>query len=208
MHLDADTLASAASLSSTFAASILDSMNAAADVARLDSPARWAMWLAQTGHESSSFRALEEDLRYRRDTLLRLWPKHFDESNVDDYVGSPERIADRAYANRMGNGDEASGDGYAYRGRGWIQITGYDNYAGAADDLGINCANDPDLLSRLPGAAQAAAWFWNKHHLNVAADAGDVQKATKIINGGLNGLDDRQARYDVAAAALGLSAVS
>jgi putative chitinase len=208
MHLDANTLATAADISRTFAASIVDAMNAAADFARINTPKRWAMWIAQTGHESNGFRSLEEGLGYSRATLLRIWPKHFDEGNVDSYVGSPELIANRAYANRMGNGDEASGDGYAYRGRGWIQLTGRDNYTAASDALGVDFVGNPDAAAALPGAALVSAWFWDANHLNVAADAGDVKKATQIINNGVIGLDDRKARYTAAADALGLTPIA
>ncbi len=159
---------------------------------------RVAMFLAQTGHESNNWNVLEENLYYSADGLLKVFPKYYkSRADAESNAKKPALIANRVYANRMGNGDAASGDGYSFRGRGIIQITGKNNYAKASTALyGDNrLLKTPDLLKAKDGAVGSAAWYWNVNNLNAASDKKDVVAATKIINGGTNGLEDRKAKY-------------
>jgi putative chitinase len=167
----------------------------------IDSPLRLAGFISQVAHESGSFCSVSENLNYSAEALLATFPSHFDEDSAADYARQPEKIANRVYANRMGNGDEASGDGWAFRGGGLIQDTGRDNHQLCGDALGIDLINHPELLQTPQYAALSAAWFWSTHNLNALADAGDVEGMTREINGGLNGLADRQSRYATALAA-------
>jgi len=169
----------------------------------ITTPQRTAAFLAQCAHESGGFTALHENLNYRPETLCKVWPHYFNESNVNDYAHQPEKIANRAYAGRMGNGDEASGDGWNYCGRGLIQLTGKNNYQAFADSIQTNISEIPAYLQTVEGAIQSACWFWENNNLNACADAGDIVKMTKIINGGTLGLDDRTARYNHALQILG-----
>jgi putative chitinase len=162
---------------------------------------RVAMFLAQTGHESANFTILHENLNYRAESLIRTWPTRFNTGNAGFYEHNQEKIANKVYCNRMGNGDEASGDGWKYRGRGPIQITGKDNYRACS----MAVFNDerlletPELLENdMDVAVKSACWFWNSRHLNEIADEGNVKEVTHRINGGYVGLDDRAARYTVA----------
>jgi len=169
----------------------------------ISTPQRVAAFLAQCAHESGGFTALHENLNYRPETLCKVWPHYFNESNVNDYAHQPEKIANRAYAGRMGNGDEASGDGWSYCGRGLIQLTGKNNYQAFADSIQTDISQIPAYLQTFEGAIQSACWFWENNNLNACADAGDIVKMTKIINGGTLGLDDRTARYNHALQILG-----
>lgn len=160
---------------------------------------RVAMFLAQTGHESGNWNLLEENLNYSAAALLRVFPKYYKTAaaaNAD--ARKPQQIANRVYANRMGNGDGASGDGFKYRGRGILQVTGKSNYAACSQALyGDNrLISTPELLTTQDGAIGSACWYWNSRKLNAVSDRGDVVGATRIINGGTNGLDDRRSRYD------------
>ena len=157
---------------------------------------RTAAFLAQCAHESGGFTALHENLNYRPETLCKVWPHYFNASNANEYAHQPEKIACRAYAGRMGNGDEASGDGWSYCGRGLIQLTGKNNYQAFADSIQTDISQIPAYLQTFEGAIQSACWFWENNNLNACADAGDIVKMTKIINGGTLGLDDRTARYN------------
>jgi putative chitinase len=169
----------------------------------ISTPQRIAAFLAQCAHESGGFTALHENLNYRPETLCKVWPHYFNESNVNDYAHQPEKIANRAYAGRMGNGDETSGDGWNYCGRGLIQLTGKNNYQAFADSIQTDIGQIPAYLQTFEGAIQSACWFWENNNLNACADAGDIVKMTKIINGGELGLDDRTARYNHALQVLG-----
>jgi putative chitinase len=124
-----------------------------------------------------------------------VWPTRFPPSIAESYALQPEKIANRAYADRMGNGNEASGDGWKYRGRGLIQLTGADNYAAFSLDADNEALSDPDSVAEPELAALSAGWFWSANGLNALADAKDVVGMTRRINGGTNGLDDRQMRY-------------
>ena len=169
----------------------------------ITTPQRTAAFLAQSAHESGGFTALHENLNYRPETLCKVWPHYFNTSNANDYAHQPEKIANRAYAGRMGNGDEASGDGWNYCGRGLIQLTGKNNYQAFADSIQTDISEIPAYLQTFEGAIQSACWFWENNNLNACADAGDIVKMTKIINGGTLGLDDRTTRYNHALQVLG-----
>jgi putative chitinase len=161
----------------------------------ITTPQRVAAFLAQTAHESGGYSALHENLNYTAQSLCRVWPSHFTADIADQYAHNPERIANRAYAGRMGNGDEASGDGWNFCGRGLLQVTGRVNYQALADSLQMNIADVPAFLQTFEGAVQSACWFWENNNLNAYADSGDFVTMTKKINGGTLGLDDRQHRY-------------
>lgn len=161
----------------------------------INTPERVAGFLAQVGHESGGLRFTTEDLHYRAETLTRIWPQRFPPGVAESYAMQPERIANRAYADRMGNGDEASGEGWAYRGRGLIQLTGKDAYAAFSLAANNEALVKPDLVAETELAALSAGWFWVDKDLNALADAKDIVGMTIRVNGGTNGLDDRQMRY-------------
>ncbi len=164
----------------------------------ITTPLRIAHFIAQTAHESNSFRVLQENLNYSVSGLRRVFPKYFPTDEIARaYAMKPQMIANRVYANRMGNGNEASGDGFKYRGRGLIQLTGKSNYRSASMDIlgDETLVEDPDLVTDPFFAAETAAWFWRKNKLNVLADANDIAKLTQRINGGDHGLEDRKRRF-------------
>ena len=169
----------------------------------IDTPQRVAAFLAQTAHESGGYSALHENLNYKAESLARVWPRYFNAGNANQYAHNPEAIANRAYANRMGNGDEASGDGWRYCGRGLLQVTGKSNYQAFADSVGMAVEDAPAFLQTFEGAVQSACWFWENNNLNQYADSGDFVTMTKRINGGTLGLDDRTNRYQHALQVLG-----
>ncbi|HDL5096297.1 TPA: glycoside hydrolase family 19 protein, partial [Pseudomonas aeruginosa] len=168
----------------------------------INTPERVAMFLAQVGHESQSLKRLVENLNYSAEGLLKTWPKRFAPVEARQYARQPERIANRVYANRMGNGSPDTGDGYRYRGRGLIMITGHDNYAEAARALALPLVAQPELLEQRTWAAIAAAWWWKSRSLNELADQGRFEKITLRINGSFTGAEDRKARLEWARAAL------
>lgn len=170
----------------------------------INTPKRMAAFIAQCAHESGGFKFLKENLNYKADSLMRVFPKYFHTQDLaNQYAKKPEMIANRVYGNRMGNGDEASGDGYRYCGRGLIQLTGKDNYSWFAASLEISVEEAAAYLETFEGAAQSACWFWETNNLNVEADAGDIKKMTKKINGGYIGLEDRIKHYEHALHVLG-----
>jgi putative chitinase len=174
----------------------------------IDTPQRIAAFIAQCSHESGGFTALKENLNYRAVTLRKIFPKYFPDDGIANYYASlpnkQEAIANKVYANRMGNGDEASGDGYRYCGRGLIQLTGKDNYTWFAASLDISVEEAAEYLQTFEGAAQSACWFWETNNLNQWADKGDILTLTKRINGGTIGLDDRIKHYQHALHVLGV----
>ena len=171
----------------------------------INTPQRVAHFIAQSAHESGSFAFIEENLNYRAASLMNTFKKYFPTQEIaQQYEKKPERIANRVYANRMGNGDEASGDGYRYRGRGLIQLTGKDNYTFFAGSLGIPVEEAADYMSTFEGAAQSACFFWEQNKLNRFADANDVKGLTKAINGGFIGLEDRIKHTEHALHVMGL----
>lgn len=159
----------------------------------ISSPLRICHFLAQMIHESGNFKYNVENLNYSASALRSTFKKYFPtEELAMQYARKPEKIANRVYANRMGNGNEASGDGWKYRGRGLIQITGKNNYSQCAKDLNLDLIDNPDLITLDPEInVRVACWFWNKNNLNQLADKDDITSITKKINGGTNGLDDR-----------------
>jgi len=170
----------------------------------IDTVRRVAAFLAQTAHESGGYQALKENLNYRAETLMRVWPHSFPTLDIaNQYAHDQERIANRAYANRMGNGPEESGDGYRYCGRGLIQLTGHDNYLAFAESIDMPLEQLPEYLGTFEGAVQSACFYWESNNLNQWADAGDMVTLTQRINGGNLGLDDRTARYNTACQVLG-----
>lgn len=166
----------------------------------INTPLRQAHFIAQTGHESSGFRKVEEGLNYSESALLSMFSKRITPAQAKKYgrnelhAADQKMIASIIYANRNGNGDIESGDGYRYRGRGLIQITGKANYAALVEQLGADVVSNPDLLTGYKLAAESAAAWWKNHGLNELADSDDVTRITRIINGGTNGLDDRKSR--------------
>jgi putative chitinase len=174
----------------------------------INTPQRIAAFVAQCAHESGGFTALKENLNYKAATLRKIFPKYFpDDQTAQYYVSLPnkqEAIANRVYANRMGNGPEASGDGYRYCGRGLIQLTGKDNYSWFAASLSITVEEASKYLETFEGAAQSACWFWETNKLNTWADKGDILTLTKRINGGTIGLEDRIKHYEHALHVLGV----
>lgn len=176
------------------------------DVYEINTPERVAAFISQCAHESINFKVLKENLNYSLPTLRKVFGKYFPTDEfAKTYVNSPEKqkaIASRVYANRMGNGDESTGDGYKFCGRGLIQLTGRNNYEQFANDIGKPLDEIPDYLGTFYGALESACWFWQKNKLNEIADAGDIKKITRIINGGYNGLDDRIEKYEHSMAVL------
>jgi len=165
---------------------------------------REAAFIAQCAHESAGFTALQENLNYKAESLMRVWPRYFPTMEIaNQYAHHPEQIANRAYANRMGNGDEASGDGWKFRGRGLIQLTGRANYTAFGTTVNMTPDQVIEYVQTFDGAVQTACWFWNTNNLNQYADVNNIKTITQRINGGLNGLDDRIAKYNLAQQVLG-----
>jgi len=178
--------------------SFVDPINKAIERFEINSTNRIAMFLAQVGHESGGLNHIKENLNYKAEGLTRVFPRYFNDVDPNDYAHNPEKIANRVYANRMGNGDEDSGDGFKFCGRGLIQLTGRDNYTRFAHDMGMELEAAVEYLGTPEGATMSAGWFWNKNGLNPLADAGDTVHCTKKINGGTIGLEERTALYEEA----------
>lgn len=160
---------------------------------------RLAHFLAQCAHESGNFTAVSENLNYSADGLMKVFPRYFPGNLNESYAKNPEKIASRVYASRMGNGDEASKEGFKFRGRGYIQLTGKDNYRRFSQFIGEDCVANPDLVAtKYPLAS--AAFFFNANGLWAACDRGnsvaEVEAVTRRVNGGTHGLADRQAKFD------------
>jgi putative chitinase len=166
---------------------------------------RIAGFFAQTCHESMNFTALSENLNYRAETLEKLFSKYFSKAgrNAADYAKQPEKIANVIYANRMGNGDTASGDAFAFRGRGPIQLTGRENYTNFGKTVGLTAEQVIDYIQTKKGALESACWYWKSRNINAACDANDIVKMSKLVNGGTIGLEDRRKHYNEALAILG-----
>jgi putative chitinase len=176
----------------------VDPINKVIEEFEINTPQRISMFLAQIGHESGGLTKLHENLNYKAARLQQIFPKYFRDVDPDDYANNPEKIANRVYCNRMGNGNEASGDGYRFRGRGAVQLTGRSNYVSCGEDLEVDLINNPDYLETPEGAIRSAAWFWDQHDLNDWADKGDVATVSKKINGGTIGLEERKELYEEA----------
>ena len=155
-------------------------------------------FVSECAHESDDFTHVIENLNYSADLLCKTWPKRFpDLATANIYARQPQKIANKVYASRMGNGDEASGDGWLYHGRGAIQLTGKDNYQAFADYKKVNISTLPAYMETIEGAIESACWYWMVHKLNISADQADVIGMTKIINGGLIGISDRQEKFNM-----------
>jgi len=158
----------------------------------INTPERQAAFIGQCAHESMNFTKLEENMNYSAEGLMKTWPSRFPTlESAKPYHRNPEKIANKVYAGRMGNGPEETGEGWLYHGRGLIQLTGKDNYTLAGDALNMDFIHSPDYVLVPKYAALTAGWFWNKRQLNKEADAKDFTGMTKKINGGILGLDDR-----------------
>ena len=187
-----------------------EALTSACDEFDITTPHRLAAFLAQIAVESANLTRVTENLNYRASGLLRVFPTHFDEGEAAEYEHQPERIANRVYADRMGNGDEESGDGWRYRGRGLIQITGRDNYVACGEALGVDLTEQPEYLESAEGAARSAAWFVHAHGVLRYADTGDFDGVCDCVNRGHKtkangdaiGYEDRLAAYRTACAAL------
>jgi putative chitinase len=178
-------------------AGLVPLLNEAMSRYSITSKLRIAAFLAQTGHECAHFTRFEENLNYSAKGLNATFKKYFPTvESAQAYHRQPEKIANRVYSNRMGNGDIASGDGWKFRGRGAIQLTGRDNYARFATDLGLTLSDAITLLSTPRGAIMSAGWFWSKGSFNALADVSNMREMTRRINGGFKGLEDRQRLYD------------
>ena len=170
---------------------LLDNLLSASGI---DTKERVSMFLAQCGHESGGFTRFVENLNYSAKGLRGTFPKYFpDDATAIAYERKPEKIANKVYANRMGNGPESSGDGFKYRGLGLIQLTGKDNFTAFSKDTGIDLVTDPEKYrTDLSVIVKTAIWFWNKNNLNKFADSKDILGSTKKINGGINGILERE----------------
>jgi len=177
-------------------------LTAAMGKASIVTPLRQAAFLAQVGHESGGFLIVTENMNYSAEGLLATWPNHFDAASAEVYAHQPVKIANWAYANRMGNGNEDSGDGWMYRGHGPMQTTGRDDYAAASLWTGVDLLVSPEALMDPDKGSLAAAWEWDRSDCNVLADAGRFEEITQRINGGQIGAADRLERYTVACLAL------
>lgn len=184
---------------------LVDDLNYAMEQFFIDSPDRVAMFLAQVGVESGGLRHREENLNYSAQRLMQVFPRYFRGVDVNQYARKPEKIANRVYANRMGNGPESSGDGWRYRGRGLIQLTGKNNYQAFADAMAMSLDEVVEYMQTDEGACMSAAWFWETNGLNEVADTRNVDEASRIINAGPGGslssvhaLPERRAAYNEA----------
>ena len=166
----------------------------------ITNPLRLAHFMAQIAHESGNFKFTVENLNYSKESLLKVFPKYFNAQNVDAYARQPEKIGNRVYASRMGNGDEASGEGFKFRGRGYLQLTGKDNYKAFSTFIGEDCVANPDLVAtKYP--MDSAIWFFDKNKLwdicDKGGDVATVTSVTKRVNGGTHGLADRQEKFNL-----------
>jgi putative chitinase len=176
----------------------------------INTPLRVAAFIAQCAHESREFTVLQENLNYDAAGLMRIFPRYFQKINPADYARQPERIASLVYGSRMGNGAESTRDGWRYRGRGPIQLTGKDNYTACSKDLfgDLRIVENPDMVSSdKKTSLMTASWFWKKNNINALADAGDIVAMTRRINGGTIGLEDRKKHYEHALSVLSGSGV-
>jgi putative chitinase len=179
--------------------SVLDQIPAVMEKFNIDTPLRLAHFLAQCAHESGNFKVTTENLNYSKEGLMKVFKKYFpNEALAQQYEKKPNTIANRVYASRMGNGDEASQDGSKFKGRGFIQLTGKQNYTAFDKIVDDDILASPDLVaSKYP--LLSAAWFWDSRKINAVADKGktdeDVKAVTKLVNGGYHGIDDRISKF-------------
>jgi len=172
----------------------VDPLNDTFDRFKISTKEEQACFIGQFSYESNHFKSLEENLNYRPETLMQLWPKRFPSmEEAMKYAHKPQLIANHIYSNRMGNRDEASGDGWLFRGSAICQLTGHYNFWHAGQALGIDLVKNPDLARTPKWAAPIGGWFWSTHGCNRLADAKDYNGLTKVINGGLFGAQQRVA---------------
>lgn len=170
----------------------------------INTPRRIAAFIGQCSHESMEFTRLRENLNYRAESLMRVWPRRFPTLEIaQKYAHDQEAIANRAYADRMGNGPESSGDGWKFCGRGLIQLTGHDNYQKFAESAEMNIDDVPAYLETFQGAVHSACWYWNTGDLNQLADEDNIEEISRCVNGGTIGLEDRIKKYREALTVLG-----
>jgi putative chitinase len=198
MRLTENQLIAILPRSAPLAATFAPVLNAAMAAYQITTPARIAAFIAQVGHESGQLTRFTENLNYSAEALRKTWPVRFDADLAVKYARQPERIATVVYGSRMGNSNP--GDGWKYRGRGLIQVTGKSNYAKCGEALGVDLIARPELLEQPQYAAMSAAWFWGANGLNALADVGDISNIGSVINTGQrgnvpNGADDRLALY-------------
>ncbi len=171
---------------------LVDAFNQTFDRWGIVTPVQQAAFIGQCGHESGNFRILEENLNYAAERLMKIWPRRFPTlESAQPYHRNPRKIANKVYANRMGNRDEASDDGWRFRGSGWIQLTGHDNFYHFSKAMGEDFVMKPELVRTPLYAAHSAGWFWQTHKLNELADTHAWKGLTRRINGGIIGLEDR-----------------
>lgn len=185
------------------AKAFLDPLDEACRAFDITTALRIAHFLAQTAHESALYTALVENLNYGAAGLMATWPSRFDAERAQAYARQPERIANYVYANRMGNGPEESGDGWRFRGRGILQVTGRATYRDLGEFLGLDLEAEPDRLAEPRTAALAAGWYWHAHGINELCDRDDAVAVTEAVNGGRHGLEERLRLLGLAKAALG-----
>lgn len=174
----------------------VNAINETCEEFAIDTPYRIAGFVSNIAHESAGFKFVTENLNYSAASLMRVWSSRFPTLEIAQrYAMQPEKIANRAYADRMGNGNEASGDGAKFLGRGLIQLTGKNNYVAFSMACDNEALQHPEIVEQPKYAAESAGWFWSVNKLNTLADAQDVQGMCKRINGGFHGLDDRQMKY-------------
>jgi putative chitinase len=190
------------STSSTTLANIVDPLNQTLIKYQINTKQRICCFLAQAGHESGSFNYFKENLNYSAQGLLATFPHYFNSATAAQYARQPERIANHVYANRMGNGDENSGDGWKFRGTGYIQLTGKHNQLAFINSLQMTIDTGIMYLNTYVGAMMSAGWFWNNNNCNTLADANNFTQITQVINGGQNGAADRLALYNKALSVL------
>lgn len=195
-HLEAICPATSGSVLERF----VDPLNATFAEFSINTAEDRAAFLGQFAHETQGFTHLEENLNYSAERLVAVWPKRFTPGMAEEYAHKPERIANLVYADRMKNGNEASGDGYRYRGRGLSHLTGKSNYSACGLELGLDLVDDPDSVAQPVLGCRTGGWFWN--HINGNSLVGDFPTLTLRINGGHLGLDSRLAYRDRALAAL------
>lgn len=184
----------------------LEGINKCLERFEINTPLRTAHFLSQIAHESGNFKHVEENLNYSAKALRTVFGKYFDDdAHAEQYHRKPKQIASRVYANRMGNGDEESGEGWEYRGRGLIQLTGKENYQKFSEACGEDVVAYPDLIPQRPDlCVLTAGWYWDSRGLNSFADDDDIRQITRRINGGYNGLEDRQSKLDHIKSVLGI----
>lgn len=205
MQLNSNIVAAGCGSSILRAAQWVQPLQATCDNYHINTPLRIAAFLATIGVESARLTAVVESLNYSAEGLLSTFPKYFNSVEAAQYERQPQRIANRVYANRYGNGDEASGDGFRFRGRGLLQVTFRDNYASCGKAIALPLDSHPELLEQPCNAALAAGWYWDSRDLNKLADAGNFSGVCRGVNGALTGYAERLALYGAAKKSLGLT---